>query len=277
MIKIIQFYFKIVANLFPKTAANQAFKLFAKVRKKNIRKRELPFYEKAKQYKLPFEYEELNCYAFGKPTQDIVILVHGWDSNIGCMYLFAEALAKEGKYCIGFNLPGHAFSKQTQSNVFLCKEAFKVFMANLPKYEHLSILSHSFGSVVTAYGLSELDIKIDNLVFQTSPDYLKDIFLDFKKLIGLSAKSYNFLKRKAEVIVGEDLDKLATQTKLKSVHFKHLYLFHDVFDTVIPFSKSEEIYKATSNATVLKYEKVGHYRMLFNANIVSKTVSILKG
>ncbi len=275
MIQLIQFYFKTIGNVFPKAIANQAFKLFAKVRKKEIRKRELPFFEQAKKYNLPFNSGSLDCYAFGKPTKDIVVLVHGWDSNVGCMYQLATALAKEGKYCIGFNLPAHAFYKEKQSNIFICKEAFKTVLNNLPEYTHLSILSHSFGSVVTAYGLSELDVKIDKLVFQTSPNYLKDVFLEFKGLVALPNAVYAHLKNKAEAIINEDLDKLATETKLKGANFKHLYLFHDKYDKVIPFSKSEEIHNAISNSTLLPYEKVGHYRMLFNENIIAKTVEIL--
>jgi len=53
-----------------------------------------------------------------------VILVHGWDSNAGSMSKIAEALVKKNKRVIAFNLPGHAFSKSSSTNLIECKDAF---------------------------------------------------------------------------------------------------------------------------------------------------------
>ncbi len=275
MIKLIQSYFKIVSKSCPKLAANQAFNLFCTVRKKSIRKREIPFYNTAKKHKISFGDGSLDCYHYGVPTKNIVLLVHGWDSNVGCLLKFASELTKRGKYVIGFNLPAHAFSKQKKTHVFECKNAFKTIVNSLPEYTSLSIISHSFGSAVTAYGLSELNVKIDTLVFQTSPNYLKDIFLEFKNMISLSDKSYILIIKKANKILQENIDEIATEKKLLQINFNHLYLFHDKNDKVIPFSNSEKIHKAIANSTLFPYENVGHYRMLWNTKIVAKTVKLL--
>ena len=92
MLKLIKLYFGTLSVLSPKIATNQAFELFQKVRKKDIREREKPFYESANRKDIPFEPEPVHTYSFGNPENDIVLLIHGWDSNAGSLSKFIEPL-----------------------------------------------------------------------------------------------------------------------------------------------------------------------------------------
>lgn len=275
MIRIIRQYHKSLSTVSPMLAANSAFELFKKVRKKKVRVQEQPFYAEAKESKIVFENEVVHSYEFGNPENDIVVLLHGWDSNIGSMYKFVSPLLAKEKFIIGFNLPGHAFHKSNKTNIYEAKETFKKLMGTLPKGRKISIISHSFGSGVVGYGLSELNVEVDTLVFLTTPDKIRDIFLDYKKMIGLNDKAYQLLIDKATTIVGENLTDLSIATKLKKGKFNHLHLFHNTRDKVLPYKNSTQIADVIENSTLHTLTKMGHYKMLWNEELVKSVMELI--
>jgi len=275
MLKLIKIYYTILSFISPKLAANSAFKIFQKVRKKDIRKREQPFYDQAKHYKLKYDKEDIDCYEFGTEHKDLVVLVHGWDSNSGCMLGFIDKLVANNKRVIAFNLPAHAFYKSNKTNYFECKNAFKLVVNQLPKHDNLSFISHSFGSGIVAFGLSEMDIKVDKLVFMTSPNYVVDIFTDFKKMIGLGDKAFELMNKKASNLLNEDVKKVATEQKLSLADFNDLLLIHDKKDKVIPFQNSVNINKAIPNSKIESFESIGHYRMLWHDDVIRLAVDFV--
>jgi len=272
MLKLIKLYYSLLSTISPKLAANSAFKLFQKVRKKDIREREKPFYDKASHYIIKYNKEDLDCYEFGKEHKDVVILVHGWDSNAGSMFGFIDKLLADKKRVITFNLPGHAFYKEGKTNYLECKEAFELIVNNLDTYDRISFISHSFGSGVVAYGLSELNIKVDKLVLLTSPNFVVEIFKDFKKIIGLGNKAFELMAVKASELLGEDVKKVSTEDKLQLVDFNEALLIHDKNDKVIPFANTVSINNALSNSKIESFENIGHYRMLWNTDVIDKAI-----
>lgn len=275
MLKIIKLYFIILSKISPKMAAKSAFEVFQKVRKKDIREREKGFFKDAETQKINFEKENLDVFEFGTNSKDLVILIHGWDSNAGCMYGFVDELLANKKRIISINLPAHATYKADKTNFYECKMAFKTLLSNLPEHDNLSIIAHSFGSGISSYALSELNIKVDKLIFLTSPNVIEDIFIEFKKMIGLNNKSYEILKTQANNILGEKLEDLIIEKKLSQFKFNHLHLIHDVNDKIIPYSNSISMNKVIPNSTITTFEDVGHYRMLWNPEIISKSISYL--
>ena len=275
MMQLIKPYFKTLSAVSPRLASKSAFELFQKVRKKDIRDREKPFYEKATFYEIPYRNENIHCYSFGDPKNDIVVLVHGWDSNAGCMYKFIDPLLAQNKHVLSFNLPGHAFYTQNKTHLYEAKEVFKTFIMSLPKEKKKSIIAHSFGSAVTTFGLSEMDYHVDQLVFLTSPNKISDIFMDYKDFIGLNDKSYARLIDRASAILKEPLEAVNVEDRILLIPFKHLFLLHDRSDKIIPFRYSEDIHKAVSNSTLIPYDKLGHYKMLWNDELIAKVMEVV--
>jgi len=273
--QLIKPYFKTLSAISPSLASKRAFEMFKKVRKKDIRDREKPFYDKAHAYEVPYQNKAIHCYSFGNPENDIVVLVHGWDSNVGSMYKFVEPLLAKNKYVLGFNLPGHAFYSANKTNLFEAKESFKIFMQALPRERKIDIISHSFGSAVTTFGLSEMKFKVNNLIYLTSPNKMEDIFRDFKNFIGLNEKAYQLLKDRANKILKEPLDLVNVDTRMKLVDFSHLYLFHDRADKIIPYTYSVKINESVSKSTLYSFDKLGHYKMLWNDALIAKVMHVI--
>jgi esterase/lipase len=276
-LNIVRLYFKLISLFAPKFAGSKAFKLFQKVRIKSIRKREEDFYTKANHFKVTSFKEDINCYELGAGNSDIVFLLHGWESNAGSLSKFAYQLAENNYRVISFDLPGHANYNLKYTNLAECKNAFINVIDFIKPNKPFSVLSHSFGSAVSAYTLSNLNYKIDKLVFLTSPNSILEIFTDFKKLIGLPNTAFSYLLEKADLLANEKIKYFSIDEKLKHFSFSKLLLIHDEYDKIIPFKNSEEIKTMhEANSVLIKHKRIGHYKMLWNQNIIDETLLFLK-
>jgi pimeloyl-ACP methyl ester carboxylesterase len=173
-------------------------------------------------------------------------------------------------------LPGHAKYQSNYTNLIECSEAFSKVIEYIKPDKPFSVISHSFGSAVCTYTLSKLNYKLDKLVFLTSPNSILEIFKDFKNLIGLSNHSFTYFLQKANLLANEEIKNINIDEKLKLIDFSKLLLIHDEYDKIIPFKNSEEILKMNSeNTRLIKYSKIGHYKMLWNDKVLGDTVNFL--
>lgn len=275
-IYILRFYFKSISLFIPKFAGLNAFKLFQKVRIKTIRKREEKFFKEAHEFKVIWSKEDLFCYEIGSKNKKLVFLLHGWESNSGSLSKFAFELSKNNYRVISFDLPGHSKYKSNYTNLVECREAFKNLLEYIKPDKPFSVISHSFGSAVCTYTLSNLNYKLDKLVFLTSPNSILKIFKEFKMLIGLSNQSFKIFVQKANELANEEIKNINVDEKLKQIDFSKLLLIHDEYDKIIPIKNSEEIKKLNpENTELIKYSKIGHYKMLWNDQVVEDTIRFL--
>ena len=275
-LKLLRIYFKIASFVSPRLSAFQAFRLFQRVRKKSVRNRELHFYKEARHFKIPSLNEDVHCYELGDVKGNLVFLVHGWESNAGSMSRFAFDLAARNYRVISFDLPAHAKAKSKHTNLYECKEAFKNIIEFIDPQEPFTVVSHSFGSAVSTYTLSQLDYQVDKFIFLTSPNSLFEVFSDFKNFVGLSERSFTYVLGRAASLIKEDVREVNVEEKLKEISYSKLLLVHDKFDKIIPVRNSEKIKEANTNKAELKlYNKIGHYRMLWNDHVLEDTLQFI--
>lgn len=272
---ILQWYFRTMSVIAPSIAARSGFKAFQKVRIKNIRQREKAFYERARQFEIPHDKENLLAYEIGDPKGALVILVHGWESNAGSMSKLAEKLEKEGKRVVLFDLPGHAFYELEYTNLLECKEAMKQVLKYLNPQQPFSIVSHSFGSAVTAFCIRDTEHPVHRMVFLTGPNKVENIFREFQELTKMGDRAFNKMLARTENLLGEPISNISIQQNLQSGNYQKLLLIHDKNDKIIPYFNSEEIVNAVENASLEPFENVGHYRMLWNKEIIDRTAQFL--
>lgn len=281
MEKLIKQYFKIYSAISPKMASRKAFQVFQKVRIKDIRDRERPFFEKANHFQvkaslLNNQIKELDCYSLGDKNNPLVLLVHGWDSNAGSMSALVDQLVEEGYFTVLFNLPGHAFYQSNTTNLLECSLAFQAVLHSMGSTKPSATISHSFGSAVVAHGLAQLDETIEKIIFLTNPNKMEDIFTAFKDHIGLSEKAYNHLIAYTEGLINRSIQSLAVEENVKNAGIEKMLLIHDKEDKVLPYQNAEQVVKAHPSAALLTLENVGHYRMLWNPEVIQKCIDFLE-
>jgi esterase/lipase len=276
-VNVLQIYFKLISLFSSRTAASIAFKLFQKVRIKTVRDREKEFYKKTKHFKVPSIGEDLSCYELGPENEQLIFLLHGWDSNAGSLSKIAFSLSENNFRVISFDLPGHASYQSNHTNIYECKEAFKKVVKYINPQKSFNVIAHSFGSAVTTYTFSKENFSINKIIFLTSPNSILDIFIDFKNLIKLSDKSFSILLKSAQKVLNREVKDLNVDEEIQSISFSKLLLIHDVNDKVIPFKNSESIaLKNPTKTKLIKHQDIGHYKMLWSDNVVENILSFLK-
>lgn len=276
MLKLIKLYLNLLSIIAPKYGGRVAFKLFQKTRFKKIKEKEHQFYEKAKPFSVPLEREALYCYEQGNPKGKLVFLVHGWDSNAGSLSRFATELSRKNYRVISFDLPAHAHSKLTHTNLIECHNAFSKLIAYINPKAPFNIISHSFGSTLSAYTLSESNYKLDKMVLLTSNNSIESVFLWFQNMIGFNQVIYDEFSKVVAVFFKEHIDDMLVSKRIAKIDYAKLLIIHDKYDKVLTFNHAEEILAAVPNAKLSAYEKIGHYRMLWNDDVVKETIDFIE-
>ncbi len=267
LLKVIQWSFRASSEIFPKMTERRAFLMFQKIRNKKIRTEEQAFYAKARHFKIPYEKEAIDAYEMGNLQGELVFLIHGWDSNAGCMGGVAELLTSD-KRIVGFNLPAHGFHQAKGTNLMDSSRAFEAVLDYYRPGQPFSVIGHSFGSAVTVFTLSRLEYKVDKIVLLSTPDKLLDIFLAFKKMIHLGDKPFELLLERVHRIFGRPITELNIAGEIKIVHYDDLLVIHDEYDKVLDYKNAVAVTNVAPRATLLPFQKVGHYRMLWNKSVL---------
>ncbi|MGB1315259.1 MAG: alpha/beta fold hydrolase [Chitinophagales bacterium] len=272
----IKLYFKIVSAIAPKFASKQAIYLFQKPSRRAYKDNEIDFYNKAKYFTVNYKEEVLDAYEIGSENKKLVIIVHGWASNIGRLSKIAFRLEKEGYRVIGMNFPAHANSKLKQTNMVYAKNALVTLFKQLEIKDPFSIVTHSFGSGVSAFALAETQLKCEKIVFLTSANRIENIFLDFKKMVSLGEKTYQYVVAEMEKIVDFKLEKFNVVDILENVKYDKLLIIHDKFDKMLPYTNALEIKEKARDCELMSLENKGHSGMLFIEEVIEKVVDFLK-
>ncbi len=282
ILRLIKLYFTIFSRIFPKITAKQAFNLFQKPTKRAYKPNEIDFYNKAKHYKLDYQEESLDVYELGSENKKLVFIVHGWGSNLGRLSKIAFRLEKEGYRVVGMNFPAHGNSKLTKTNMVFSKNAFvnlvkRTFKENgsMNQQQEFSIVSHSFGSSVSALAMKEMGLKVKRLIFLTSANKTSELFLDYKKMINLSDNAFDILLKMSKEKVNLDFMKLNIQDVLADVKYEKLLVIHDRFDKMLPYHFATEIVENTRNSELMTLENKGHSGMLFEEVVINRVVSFI--
>ena len=269
-------YFKIMSRLDARLAAKQAFKLFQKPRNRPFKKREKKFYDSSETFVAQSDLGDIICYEKGDPYGEVVLLVHGWDSNAGSMSGIGNVLALEGFHIISFDLPAHGKSSLKYSNLHACKIALEAVLKRVKPFEPVSVIAHSFGSAVSGYTFSSGKYKIKNLVYLASPNRIKTIFTNYKEMISLGDEAYQLMVNAATEILSEPVEGIVVMLKTRQIDYEKATLIHDCYDKILPYENSARMAAFLPRSELISFEHIGHYRMLWNTEVIEKIVKIMK-
>jgi pimeloyl-ACP methyl ester carboxylesterase len=278
MKRAIGWYFAMVSWISPRMAGKQAFEFFQRTfpKSKRIKGRELMFYNENKAFVLETINDSIHCFELGDPSHPMVFVVHGWNSNPGSMYTIAKQLVQAGCYVVLPELPAHGRSTAKKTNLLRCSEAFLIAVNRLLLGRSFSVVSHSFGSAVVSYALAVSHQQVDRWVMLTSPNELCVIFREYQAFIRLSEKAYRHLSDKVHEVLKETLETVSVAEKIQHIDINALLIIHDRYDRVLPFKNAQSIACSVEKAEVVGMERIGHYRMLTNPQVLEYMDAFLK-
>lgn len=225
-----------------------------------------------------------------KGEGDLIVLLHGWGSNIKLFANLIELLAKKYKV-VAMDMPG--FGESAEPPSAWCVDDYVDFVLDFLKdydTDKVMLLGHSFGGrvIIKLNSRENLPFSITKVILVDSAGimppksnkksfrtyYYKvgkailstgivqkiapDALENFRKKMGSAdyAAASPLMRQVLVKVVNEDLEYLLPNIKCPTL------LVWGVNDTATPISDGEKMEKLIPNAGLVKLENAGHYSFL---------------
>ena len=163
LVKSVGLYINTLSYIAPKKAFALAYKLFSQPRKGRITEHKIPkTLLKAEHVSHKHKEHEFQTYIW-KGNEDIILLIHGWESNASRWKKLLSHLKKTGKTIIAIDGPAHGKSSGKEFNVPTYAEFIDVVVQ---KYNPKIVIGHSIGGNAIAYFQAHYNHNFEKIVFR---------------------------------------------------------------------------------------------------------------
>ncbi len=269
--KTIGIYLNLLSYIHLEKAKNKAYQLFSQPRKGRLKKEHLPkTLQSATQETFQYNNEKFQTYIW-PGNDEIILLVHGWESNASRWKKILHHLKPLGKTIIAIDGPAHGLSEGTEFNAPKYAEYLNVL---IQKYQPKTIIGHSIGGAAIAFYLNKYKNQaIEKIVLLGAPSDFKIISNNFVNLLSLN----NRIKMKLEAYYFEkfdiQLDDFAGHKFAK--HFmQKAIIAHDVEDKVVLIAEGRKYANTWKNAIYIETTGLGH--SLHDAELYQKIADFIK-
>lgn len=252
--KTLGVYLNVLVVFSASRAARVAFFIFCKVRKGKVAKHQEPYLVAAKNKIESVANHNIQTY-FWQGTGDVVLLVHGWESNSFRWRNLVQILQDAGFSVLAFDAPAHGFSSGKYLHVPLYAECVAYLVK---KYAPRHIIGHSMGGMTALYyAHRDPDTSLEKIVTIGSPSEFQDIMNEFQRILGFNKRVLRALDQFIFEEFGFHVHEFSSRRFVENRKQKGL-LLHDKLDRIIPFHASEQVHKVWKDSVLISTEGLGH-------------------
>lgn len=265
----IGFYFNMLTLILPKAAGKQSFYFFCIPFKARLKPKQQEFLDTARKESLQLEGKHIQTYSWGEGA-NIILLVHGWQSNTYRWKTYIEGIDLSKHTVIGFDAPGHGNSEGLFSNVPLYEKTLRLIVEHfgIPN----SIVSHSIGAFASMYFMRKNKISPDRFVSLATPFTAVQFVEVFKSELNVSDKLVRHMKSYFLDYTTHPIEYFSLQNFVEGVQSKTL-IIHDKSDESTGVDNSQRLHELMSNADLEITEGYGH--RLKNKKVVDRVVAFV--
>lgn len=252
--KSIGLYLNFLSYTFPEKAYQLAYAFFSEPRKGKLHPNNLP---KTLQ-KAAIEQHTLNQYHFHsytwKGNDEVILLVHGWESNASRWKKLLSCLKKTGKTIIAIDAPAHGLSSGKEFNI---PTYAKFIELAVQKFNPKIVVGHSIGGNAIAYYQAHYQHTFEKMILIGAPSDFKIILNNFIQILGLNSRIHQALiaytKKRFNIVI-EDFSatKFLENTTIPGI------IAHDVEDDVVSFEEGKKIANSWKTAEFITTKGLGH-------------------
>ena len=282
--KSIGLYLNTLSYINLDAAKNKAYQLFSQPRKGKIQKEKLPKTLQNVTYEtFEFQTEKFQSYIWngtrGNPeasgerseaNSEVILLVHGWESNASRWKKLLNYLNPLGKTIIAIDGPAHGLSEGKEFNAPKFAEYINIVAQ---KYHPKTIIGHSIGGAAVSFYLNKYNDKtIEKVILLGAPSDFKIIANNFVKLLSLN----NRIKHKLEKYYLEkfsiDINEFSAHKFAQNFTQKAL-IAHDTEDKVVLIDEGRKYADTWKNAIYIETSGLGH--SMHDADLYQKIVTFI--
>ena len=254
LVKSVGLYINTLSYIAPKKAFALAYKLFSQPRKGRITEHKTPkTLLKAEHVSHKHKEHEFQTYIW-KGNDDIILLIHGWESNASRWKKLLSHLKKTGKTIIAIDGPAHGKSSGKEFNVPTYAEFIDVVVQ---KYNPKIVIGHSIGGNAIAYFQAHYNHNFEKIVLLGAPSDFKIILDNYIKMLSLNKRIHQSLIDYTKKRFNLTIDDFSASKFLKNSTIEGI-VAHDVQDTVVLFEEGKKISKAWEKAQFIETKGLGH-------------------
>ncbi|WP_396145007.1 alpha/beta fold hydrolase [Flavobacterium sp.] len=254
LVKSVGLYINTLSYIAPKKAFALAYKLFSQPRKGRITEHKTPkTLLKAEHVSHKHNEHEFQTYIW-KGNEDIILLIHGWESNASRWKKLLSHLKKTGKTIIAIDGPAHGKSSGKEFNVPTYAEFIDVVVQ---KYNPKIAIGHSIGGNAIAYFQAHYNHNFEKIVLLGAPSDFKVILNNYIKMLSLNKRIHQSLIDYTKKRFNLTIDDFSASKFLKNSTIEGI-VAHDLQDTVVLFEEGKKISKAWEKAQFIETRGLGH-------------------
>jgi esterase/lipase len=253
--KSIGFYINSLGLLFPKKASQIAYSFFSQPRKGKLDSNKLPkLLQETKHQILAYKQHTIQTYTW-LGNENVVLLVHGWESNTMRWKKLLPHLKKTGNTIIAIDGPAHGLSSGKEFNAILYSEFIEVV---INKFKPNAIIGHSVGGMASFYyQYKNQNPIIKKLVLLGAPSDLRIIFTNYLNLLSLNSKISKALENYFIQKFNLQLDDFSGEKFCEQIQTKGIVV-HDIKDKIVAYSEGKKIGNSYQNAKFITTDGFGH-------------------
>jgi pimeloyl-ACP methyl ester carboxylesterase len=232
-----------------------AYTLFSHPRNGRLKKENLPKLLLKSEHETHFHNnQQFQTYTW-KGNDEIILLVHGWESNSNRWKEFLKQLKKTGKTIIAIDGPAHGLSDGKEFNVPLYAEFINVVVQ---KYHPQVLIGHSIGGTACAYYQHLFpNHTIQKMVLLGAPSDFSVLLQNYINILHLNTKIHNYLIDYTKERFNFNIADFSAAKFLENSRISGL-IAHDLDDTVVLFEEAKKIAAAWKTAELIQTKGLGH-------------------
>lgn len=245
----------VVAVFLPRQAATMGYKLHSEPRKGKLLRNALPeILNQAKHEILSVDGIDCQKYIW-QGNSEIILLIHGWESNSSRWQLLLPYLIATGKSVVALDAPAHGLSGGRSFSVPKYANFINAACQNIqPNY----LIGHSIGGAACVFYQHKFqNPHIKKMVLLAAPSDLQVLIDNFCKLLSLNQKLKKYLTTEFEQQLNHAVHDFSSAKFVTSIKIPAL-IVHDRFDQVVAFDESQKIINSWSARQFIETKNLGH-------------------
>ncbi|WP_284653368.1 alpha/beta fold hydrolase [Flavobacterium terrisoli] len=253
--KSVGLYINLISYFLPEKARDMAYEIFSQPRKGKLKKDKLPkTLKNTQQETLHYDGEDFQTYIW-QGSEEIILLLHGWESNASRWKKLLNYLKPLGKTIIAIDAPAHGQSTGKEFNTPRYAEFIHVLAQ---KYNPKILIGHSIGGASITYYLHKYpNDNIEKVVMLGAPSSFKKVSDNFVDILSLNDKMKTLLETYYQEKFNIRLDDFAGHLFAKNFVQKAM-IAHDLHDNVILVEEGRNYANSWKNATYIETQGLGH-------------------
>jgi len=259
-----------ISRIAPGLAARIAFHFFATPVRIPRPESEKIWHEQSKKY---FLKSGIAAFEWGKPTDPLVMLIHGWNGRGTQIASFALPLVEKGFRVVALDGPAHGISPGTKTNPSHFAKFIEDSQKELSPEGAHTVIAHSFGGGCAVLAASR-SLRVKKLVLVASPAFYERVVQFYArsyKLSKIAEEKFTEIVAKAAGIHPKDLNIASIGSKLPIPKM----IVHDSDDNAVNFLSAKAMHEAWPDSVLFKTEGLGHRRILKDQNVITAVVNFI--